>query len=169
MEYLQLTAATAIKRLDEGERILRLDGELKQSEGRGRIGLKIPASTENMALVAAFSARGAPVAVTAMFNLAQAYAACESGATYLLPDINRMKRLRGDGVGFVKDLTRVCQAVGRGTEILAARIKSPEEAVQTLLVGAQHVSMPLLVLLALGYDPLSEQAVAEFARASSAT
>ena len=166
--FYQLTAPTADKRFEEGERILQLDEELKHSESSGRIGLKIPASTENMAVVAAFSARGAPVAVTAMFSLAQAYAACESGATYLLPYINRTTRLRGDGLAFVKDLARVCQAVGRGTEILAASIKSPEEAVQTLLAGSQHVSMPLSVLLALGYDPLSEQAVAEFARASSA-
>jgi transaldolase len=166
--FYQLTASTAGKRLEEGEQILLLDRDLAQSGSSGRIGLKIPASTENMALVAAFSARGAPVAVTAMFSLAQAYAACEAGAAYLLPYVNRTTRLRGDGIAFVKDLTRVCEAVGRGTAVLAASIKSPEEAVQTLVAGAQHVSMPLSVLLALGHDPLSEQAVAEFARSSSA-
>jgi transaldolase len=48
--------------------------------------------------------------------------------------------------------------------VLAASVKSPQEAVQTLLAGAHHVSMPLSVLLDMGHDPLSDQAVTDFAR-----
>jgi len=185
--FYQLTAPTVSERLAEGERILLLNEELKQEDEKafqewqlslleeddpsfkqfGRVGLKIPASTENMALVSEFSARGADVAVTAIFSLPQAYVACEAGATYVLPYVNRTTRLRGDGLAFVRELARVCQAVDRGTKVLAASIKSPEEAVQALLAGAYHVSMPLSVLLAMGYDSLSEQAVADFARAAS--
>jgi transaldolase len=47
-------------------------------------------------------------------------------------------------------------------------VKSSDEAVQTLLAGAHHVSMPLSVLLAMGHDPLSVQAVADFAQAGDA-
>lgn len=185
--FYQLTAPTVSERLAEGGRILLLHDEMKREDDKafqewqrslveeegasfsqfGRIGLKIPASTENMALVAEFSARGVEVAVTAMFSLAQAYLACEAGATYVLPYVNRSTRLRGDGLAFVRELARVCQAVDRGTKVLAASIKSPEEAVQTLLAGAHHVSMPLSVLLSMGHDPLSEQAVADFARATA--
>ena len=96
-----------------------------------------------------------------------AFLTASAGADYVLPYVNRMSRLRGDGPGFVRDLARVCEAVGLGTEVLAASIKSPEEAVQTLLAGAQHVSMPWAVLQAMGHDPLSEEAVADFRRASS--
>jgi transaldolase len=183
--FYQLTAETPDERKEEGERILHLNEEalpdaipshpssaasaMPEGTGRsfGRIGLKIPACTQNMALVAGFAARGVEVAVTAMFSLAQAYAACEAGATYLLPYVNRMTRLRGDGIAFVRDLVQVCQAVNRGTSVLAASIKSPEEAVKTLLAGARHVSMPLAVLQAMGQDALSEQAIAEFTRAAS--
>jgi transaldolase len=184
--FYQLATATVSERLAEGERILLLNEEMKEADQKafcewqrklleeddpsfrefGRVGLKIPASTENMALVAEFSARGAAVAVTAMFTLAQAYLACEAGATYLLPYVNRTTRLRGDGLAFVRELAQVCLAVDRGTKVLAASIKSPEEAVQALLAGAHHVSMALSVLLAMGHDPLSEQTVAEFARAT---
>ena len=180
--FYQLTGATLSERLEEGERMLSLNRELiersdsaffelKLPEGEaagdtpcGRLGLKIPATTENMSLVAHFSDHGATVAVTAIFNAAQAYAACEAGATYLLPYVNRYTRLRGDGVAFVAELVQVCQAVDRGTEVLAASIKTPEEAVSALLAGARHVSMPLSVLRALGHDPLSEQAIADFGR-----
>jgi transaldolase len=185
--FYQLSAPTASERLAEGEPILLLNDEMKREDEKafqewqpspieegdasfkqfGRIGLKIPASTENMALVAGFSARGVEVAVTAIFNLAQAYLACEAGATYVLPYVNRTTRLRGNGLAFVRELAQVCQSVDRGTKVLAASIKSPEEAVQALLAGAHHVSMPLSVLLAMGHDPLSDQAVADFARAAS--
>jgi transaldolase len=158
--FYQLTSATVSERRAEGERMLALRP--------GQIGLKIPASTENMALVHHFSARGT-VAVTALFNSAQAHLACEAGAHYLLPYVNRTSRLRGDGPGFVQELVQVCEAVGRGTQVLAASIKSPEEATRTLLAGAKILSIPLGTLLAMGDDPLSEQAVADFARAASAT
>jgi transaldolase len=183
--FYQLTAPTVSDRLAEGERILLLNEEMKRDDEKafqewqrrlaedeapsikqfGRIGLKIPASTENMALVAEFSARGVEVAVTAIFSLAQAYLASEAGATYVLPYVNRTTRLRGDGLAFVRELARVCIAVDRGTKVLAASIKSPQEAVGAVLAGAQHVSMPLPLLLAMGQDPLSDQAVADFARA----
>jgi transaldolase len=183
--FYQLNAPTVSERLEEGEQILLLNRELERKNDEAleqwerlllegdaplpqhwaRVGLKIPASTENMALVEEFSTRGMHVAVTALFNLAQAYVACEAGATYLLPYVNRTTRLRGDGVGFVRQLAQLCQAVDRGTEVLAASVKSPEEAVQTLLAGAHHVSMPLSVLVAMGHDPLSVQAVADFAQA----
>ena len=185
--FYQLTAPTLSARREEGEGILRLNQELEEQDDEayeqwerksmeqeafappmlGRLGLKIPASTENMALVSEFSDQGMTVAVTAVFSLAQAYVACEARATYLVPYVNRITRLRGDGLAFVSQLARLCEAVDRGTEILAASIKTPEEAVETLLAGAHHVSLPLPVILAMGQDPLSEQAVAEFARASA--
>ncbi len=183
--FYQLTASTVAERRTEAEQILRLNYEFEEEEDRqftkwednlfiddssslqlGRIGLKIPASTENMALVAEFSDEGVTVAVTALFNPAQAYLACEAGAKYLLPYVNRTTRLRGDGLCFVQELAQVCKAVGHGTEVLAASIKSPEEAVKTLLAGAHHISVPLAVLLAMGHDPLSDEAVAEFSKSS---
>jgi transaldolase len=185
--FYQLVAPTLSERRREAERIVLLNEELAQEDARafdawqrepgqerelalaplGRVGLKIPACTENMNLVAEFATLGVNVAVTAMFSLAQAYLACEAGATYVLPYVNRTTRLRGDGIAFVRELAQVCEAVGRGTEVLAASIKSPDEAVQTLLAGAHHVSAPLFILFAMGHDPFSEQAVADFAEAAS--
>jgi len=125
--FYQLSAPTVSERLAEGEWILLLNEEMKREDEKafqewqrslieeedasfkqfGRIGLKIPACTENMALVAEFSARGVEVAVTAMFSLSQAYLACEAGATYVLPYVNRTTRLRGDGLALVRELAQV--------------------------------------------------------------
>ena len=48
-------------------------------------------------------------------------------------------------------------------EILAASIKSPSEAVKTLLAGAPHLTLPFDVLQAMTVHELSQQTVDEFA------
>ena len=155
--FYQLTAMSADERRAEGEAMLQIVP--------GRIGLKIPATTENMRLVAHFSA-SATIAVTAIFSGGQAIAACAAGAQYLLPYVNRSTRLMGDGPAFVRLLRSIADEIGGGTRILAASIKSAREAVDTLLAGAQDLSMPLSVLRDLGEHPLSHAAIAEFARAA---
>jgi antitoxin component of RelBE/YafQ-DinJ toxin-antitoxin module len=50
------------------------------------------------------------------------------------------------------------------TEILADSIKSPSEAVKTLLAGAHQKTLPFDVLQAMIVDELSPQTVDEFAK-----
>jgi transaldolase len=50
------------------------------------------------------------------------------------------------------------------TEILAASIKSPSEAVKTLLAGAHHLTLPFGLLQAIAVHELSQQTVDEFAK-----
>lgn len=151
--FYQLTGATLEEKEAEAREALTWAPD--------RIGLKIPATTENMALVHLFAER-APVAVTAIFNGPQAIAACAAGARYLLPYVNRTTLLKGDGPAFVRLLRDIADASGAGTEILAASLKSGDEAVAAVLAGAQHLSMPLTVLRELGEDPLSREAIEAF-------
>jgi transaldolase len=46
-----------------------------------------------------------------------------------------------------------------------ASLKSTTEVVQAVIAGAQHVTIPLPLLLEMGDHPLSDQAIAEFDRA----
>lgn len=153
--FYQLTADTEAGRVAEAEAMLAV--------APGRVGLKVPATTDNMRLVARF--REHPVAVTAIFGGAQAVVAAAAGARYVIPYVNRTTRLVGDGLAWVRQLRAICDATGGRTEVLAASIKSPDEAVATLLAGAHHLSMPLAVLRALGDHALSDATIVEFARA----
>ena len=85
-----------------------------------------------------------------------------AGAAYAIAYVNRTTRLLGDGVGLVREMADLL--AGSSTYILAASIKSPEEAVATMKAGAQTLTMPLELLQALPYHPLSESAIAEFVR-----
>lgn len=155
--FYQLSAPTVAEREAEARRILAVRENV--------IGLKIPCTTENLALVAKFSMEGYTLGVTAIFSPAQALLACEAGADFLLPYVNRSTRLLGDGIELVRQMRAVTDSVDTGTEIIAASIKSTDEAVQTLLAGAHHLTLSLDLIRQLGEHELSRQAIKEFGQA----
>jgi len=85
-----------------------------------------------------------------------------AGAKCAIAYVNRATRLLGDGFGLVQDMADVLKKTN--TEILAASIKSPEEAVKTLLAGAHHLTLPFDLLQAIAVHELSQQTLDEFAK-----
>jgi transaldolase len=158
--FYQLTARTPAEREREGCEFADI--------APGKVVLKIPATAENMVLMARLS-KDIPCAATAVYSGAQALVAREAGAHYVIPYVNRATRLLGDGCKLVAEMAAVLKASGRHVEILAASIKSAEEATQTVLAGANHLTLPLDILLSLGNHPLSDAAIEEFSRVAPQT
>jgi transaldolase len=127
-----------------------------------RVAFKIPCTLDYLTVVSALSRRGLTCAVTGVFAPAQAYIAAEAGAHYVIPYVNRATRLCGDGPALVAGMAAVLE--GRDCQILAASVKTPDEAVDTLLAGAQHLTLPWSVLAGLAEHPLTRQAIDQFAR-----
>ena len=157
--FYQLTAPTPAEREAEALRMVEINP--------ARVGLKIPCTTENMALLAALTDQGLTCAATAVYSAHQAFLACEAGAHYVIPYVNRSTRLQGDGTALVRRIRAVLEAADTGTELLAASLKTPAQVVETVMAGAHHVTLPLALILALGEHPLSQQAIAEFNSAES--
>jgi transaldolase len=157
--FYQVTAKTAAEREREGREFHDICRE--------KVVLKIPATTGNMALMARLS-RDIPCAATAVYSGAQTLVACEAGATYVIPYVNRATRLLGDGYKLVAEMAAVLKMSGSPVEILAASIKSADEATQAILAGANHLTLPMDILLSLGNHPLSDAAIEEFGRAGQA-
>jgi transaldolase len=63
--------------------------------------------------------------------------------------------------GWVKGITT--NPTLRDVEILAASIKSPEEAAASLQAGAHHLTLPLAMLQAIASHEFSQKTVADFA------
>lgn len=156
--FYQLTAPTLAKREAEARRIFEIEP--------AQVGLQIPCTTENLGMVARLTDQGITCGVTAVFSAYQAYLACEAGAHYILPYVNRSTRLQGDGSALVSDILAVIEAADTSAELLATGIKTPGEVVETVLAGAHHLSLPLDLILSLGEHPLSQQAIAEFDQAT---
>jgi transaldolase len=85
-----------------------------------------------------------------------------AGAKCAIVYVNRATRLLGDSFSLVQNMANVLKK--SNTEILAASIKSPSEAVKTLLAGAHHLTLPFDVLQAMAVHELSQQTVDEFAK-----
>jgi len=157
--FYQVTAKTPVDREREGREFFGVNPE--------KVVLKIPATTENMVLIAKLS-MDIPCAATAVYSGHQTLVACEAGVRYVIPYVNRATRLLGDGCKLVAEMAAVLKASGRDVEILAASIKSADEATQAMLAGANHLTLPMDILLSLGNHPLSDAAIDEFGRAGQA-
>jgi len=155
--FYQVTGKTVDEREREGREFSAICPD--------EVVLKIPATTENMSLVARLS-KDIPCAATAVYSGHQTLVACEAGAKYVIPYVNRATRLLGDGVTLVTEMAQVIALLEAPVRIVAASIKSAAEATQALLAGADDLTLPFDVLLSLGNHQLSDEAIAEFNRAS---
>lgn len=149
--YYQLTATNFDDMILEAKAASQLIGR--------KIVLKIPATATGLQVVSHLS-REITCSVTGIYHPAQAVVAAEAGAQYAIAYVNRATKLLGDGFKLVREMAGVLE--GSSTEILAASIKSPDEAVATLLAGADHLTLPFPVLQAMTTQELSEQTFQEF-------
>ncbi len=97
---------------------------------------------------------------TAIYSPAQALIAREAGAQYIAVYVNRASRLLGDGLELTRELSNVL--AGSHTELLAASLKSPREAVQAFTAGAKHLTLPYDTLTAMSKHELSHDAIQQF-------
>lgn len=155
--FYQLTGRTPVEREKEAKEFFEIAPE--------KIVLKIPATTENLALVTRLTPE-IPCAATAVFSGHQTLLAIEAGCRYVIPYVNRATRLLGDGMKLIREMAAVIQATGKPVAMVAASIKTPEEAAEALAAGAHHLTLPFEVLDALGNHPLSDEAIREFEKVS---
>ncbi len=85
----------------------------------------------------------------------------------MIPYVDRAARQSVGGLVVVDALAAVLSAVHSDTRILAASLKSAAQVVDSVVHGSHDITAPLDVLRALPAHPLTESAVAEFARASA--
>lgn len=125
----------------------------------GQLVVKLPPSELGFKVCATLSSRMA-CCPTAIYAPAQALIAREAGAQYLAVYVNRASRLMGDGLSLVSDIAAVLK--DSSTTLLAASLKSPEEAVSAWVAGADHLTLPHATLMAMSRHELSDAAVSHF-------
>lgn len=121
--------------------------------------LKLCPNPESYQFVAGVSEEYA-CCITAVYSPAQALVAQAAGARYVAIYVNRATRLGGDGPKLVREVAQVLK--NSPVEILAASIKSPEEAVSAMVAGAHHLTLPLEVLKALMHNEISARTSNDF-------
>jgi len=121
--------------------------------------LKLAPTWEGLSFAARYSSEFS-CCVTAVFNPAQALAARQAGAQYVAVYVNRATQLGVDGIELVQEIAQILE--GSRTEILAASIKTPEQASRAFRAGASHLTLPLAVLKSLIADPLTDETMRDF-------
>ncbi|WP_036488070.1 transaldolase family protein [Myxosarcina sp. GI1] len=149
--YYQLCATDFDGMVIEGTKAREIIGE--------KTVLKIPATALGFQ-VTAYLSSDIPCAVTAIYSAAQTAIAAEAGAKYAIAYVNRATRFLGDGLALVREMSEILE--GSNTKILAASLKSSEEAAATLRAGAHHLTIPLSILQQMTVHELSEKTVVEF-------
>jgi transaldolase len=148
--FYQLVSPTVDEMVEE----MQLAAEIVGSS----LVLKVPPTENGFRFVAQCTEY--PCCVTAVYSPAQALIASEVNARYVAVYVNRATRLMGDGLKLVRDVAEILEY--GNTEIIAASLKSPEEACAALSAGTHHLTLPYEVLMSFIMHPLTEQTVAEF-------
>jgi transaldolase len=149
--YYQLFSNDFDSMIKEGYRAYEIIGK--------NLVLKIPATTVGFRASSRLS-QEITCSITAIYSDYQAALSAEAGAKYAIAYVNRATRLLGDGLDLVRGISHILQ--GSSTEILAASLKSPQEAADALKAGADHLTLPLNILQSMPENELSKATVDEF-------
>jgi TalC/MipB family fructose-6-phosphate aldolase len=129
-----------------------------------RVVAKLPLTPLGMQVASALRSAGARFAFTCVFTVAQAYCGALAGAQFVIPYFGRLRRSGQDACERIEGMARLLSAQALQTRILAASIKNPTDAVESLLAGAHDVTATPEALDALLTDPLTDAAVTQFER-----
>ena len=149
--YYQLTASDFESMIKEGKKAYSIIGK--------KTVLKVPATLIGFQVVAHLSSE-INCSVTGIYSPAQAVIASEAGAKYAIAYVNRATRLLGDGLALVRVMKELLKV--SNTKILAASLKSAEEAYLALEAGADNITIPLNLLKEMTTNKLSLKTVEDF-------
>lgn len=124
--------------------------------------VKVPITIEGMKAVKALAQEDVKTNVTLCFSPLQAFLAAKCGATYISPFMNRLDFVGHDGGELIRQIRQIYDSYGFKTQILAASIRSPRQALEALLAGADVATMALDMLQTLYQHPLTEDGLQMF-------
>jgi transaldolase len=145
--------------ISTGKENMLKEAQLANEIAGDQLVLKLPPTQQGFQIIP-YLPQEVICCVTAVYSVAQALVARESGVRYIAVYVGRATRLLGDGLSLITEISRVLQ--GSHTQLLAASLKTPMEASSAILAGADHLTMPFDVLNALTYHEHSENAVKDF-------
>lgn len=135
---------------------------LELSKIHPNIVIKIPMTKEGLKAVKQLSAKGIKTNVTLIFSLAQALLAARAGASYVSPFVGRLNDIASCGNNLISEIAEMFDLHAIDTEIIAANIRSPQDAVDAALAGAHIATIPYKVLEQMLHHPLTDAGIERF-------
>lgn len=135
---------------------------LELSKIHPNIVIKIPMTKEGLKAVKQLSAKGIKTNVTLIFSLAQALLAARAGASYVSPFVGRLNDIASCGNNLISEIAEMFNLHAIDTEIIAANIRNPQDAVDAALAGAHIATIPYKVLEQMLHHPLTDAGIERF-------
>ncbi len=148
--------------------VVSLDADGMYKEGMelakmaDNIVVKIPMCEEGLVAVRKFAAEGVKTNVTLVFSPMQALLCAKAGASYLSPFVGRLDDIGHTGMELIQQIFQIYQNYGFDTEILVASVRHPTHILDSALIGADVVTMPLKVMQQLSKHPMTDKGIDAF-------
>lgn len=124
--------------------------------------VKIPATFEGLKAVKTLTAEKIRTNVTLIFSPSQALLAAKAGATYVSPFVGRLDDISVSGMDLIRDILTIFSNYMLDTEVIVASVRHPQHVVESALLGADVVTLPLDVLKRLMSHPLTDSGIEKF-------
>lgn len=142
------------------------DGMVKEGEELAKlhenIVVKVPMIKDGVKALKYFSDQGIRTNCTLVFSAGQALLAAKAGASYVSPFIGRLDDVSTDGLDLIEQIRVIYDNYDFDTEILAASVRHPIHIIRCAEIGADVMTGPLSVILALLKHPLTDIGLAQF-------
>ena len=125
--------------------------------------IKLPCTVEGIKACKKLSILGHKTNMTLVFSVSQAILCAKAGATYVSPFVGRLDQIGEDGINLIRDISRIYCVSGVKTQILAASIRSPKQAENAYLAGADICTLPVKVFDQMFRHKLTDEGLKQFA------
>ena len=125
--------------------------------------IKLPCTVEGLKACKQLSILGHKTNMTLVFSVSQAILCAKAGATYVSPFVGRLDQIGEDGINLIRDISRIYCVSGVKTQILAASIRSPKQAEDAYLAGADICTLPVKVFDQMFRHSLTDDGLKQFA------
>ena len=125
--------------------------------------IKLPCTVEGLKACKKLSILGHKTNMTLVFSTSQAILCALAGATYVSPFVGRLDQIGEDGINLIRDISRIYCVSGVKTQILAASIRSPKQAEDAYLAGANICTLPVKVFDLMFRHHLTDEGLKQFA------
>ncbi|MEQ8189827.1 MAG: fructose-6-phosphate aldolase [Candidatus Eremiobacterota bacterium] len=124
--------------------------------------VKVPLFIEGLKAVKELKKEDIKCNVTLCFSVSQALLAAKAGAYFVSPFVGRLDDINQDGMQLIEEIVQIYANYDFKTEIIAASIRHPVHVLQSALVGAHIVTVPLSVIKKLSLHPKTDEGQKNF-------
>jgi fructose-6-phosphate aldolase 2 len=130
---------------------------------KGNIYIKIPVSDEGLKAITELKKKGFNITATGILTSQQIVMAAKAGADYMAPYVNRADNIGGDGLKVVGEAYKILKRdQNNKAKILGASYKNVKQVHESIMAGAEAVTVGTDVLKQMVYHPYTDWSIDKF-------